>query len=1091
MKLTEIQIDCHGIWRNLTLPVRANGLSVFYGPNEAGKTTLWKFIRGVLFGFSARGGQDHLAVEGRFSAAGSLQIEDASGIRRIHRAAVAGSAPEARLITDEAAVPSPQQGLVGEIDEQLFDRIFAVDLRELCEINSLSGDDVARHLFGLSLGSRGQQIVEAKRRIADHRAKLIDPVQQTGELLELFEQHTERTARLGELASWRDRHAEWSLRRDQLEREIADVRARHAGTGEQLRGHVFLERAWGPWNRIRECRHELDGLPEVVDFPERGIERLERIDSAIAAAAECRDSLVTEARQLRNELLHPAEGTLSRRHAAAMQGFVEQRGWLAGHRQQRDAAQHKTDECQLEFEAGCKQLGADWSATRVETNDVSAAAERRLSGTAESFRAAVARRKAILRRSRRLTKVCCQLKEGLAESLHDLAGNSIDEALARARARIAQIDQLAALKLRERELSQRLAGLEHEQERIAPHLSLPRWVHVVLGVFAFMGVILAGWGLVAGVATSGIAGTIYAMLGITCGGLAWGLKIQYEGDAGNRLATVAAAVSTARLEISSVHSAISLLKNGDRLRAADKTLEETGCCEVPVPLFQRAAIGELTGELTGGAALGDRADGDMAEQVSEAQNHIAELIQMTASQGRLRTLRRKRAGLRKKLHTAHLEVGTARQNWNDLLSKIGFPQTLSVDEALASWQLLSEAADRLKTWREAARELQLVDGIWESYRQRIAELARRLESGARETSEPLDLVDQWEEQLVTIDRRRDNRRETRTKLRLKQREAGEYRRQVEDIKLKRNALLMQGGAASRDEFEDRARAFARRTFLADQLHDAEHDLDAACATHTDLALVEEDLERFEATQNSECIETLRMELADLDRDLERAFEHLGGVKREIDRIENDSQATQLRFDLAQLAARLRALVSEWVVCESAAQIIDKVRHDFERRHQPEALADAAKMFSRLTCGKYPRVWAPLGERRLLVSDDQGRSFPVQSLSRGTCEQLLLAVRLAVVRELSRQGISLPVMLDDVIVNFDAERARAAVELLLELAAQGQQILFFTCQKHLADLFATHGVDPVHLPGYTPGYTPGHADPGAGRDERRDEQRLAG
>ncbi len=568
MKLTEIQIDRHGIWRNLTLPVRANGLTVFYGPNEAGKTTLRKFIRGVLFGFSPRAGQSCVgqsgtgqpesSADGRFSAAGSLQIEDASGTRRIHRAAVAGSAGDARLITDEAAVPvaAAQQGIATEIDEQLFDRIYAVDLRELCEINSLSGDDVARHLFGLSLGSRGQQIVAAKGRIEGHRAKLADPVRQTGELRELVAQHAARTERLGELASLRDRHTEWSLRRDQLEREIADLRGRHAGTGEQLRGHVFLERAWGPWNRIRECKTELAGLAEVVDFPERGIERLEKIDSEIAATAECRDSLVAEARQLRNEILHPAEGALSRRQAAAMQGFVDQRGWLAGLRRQRDVAQLKTDECQLEFETACEQLDADWSATRIAAADVSATAERRLSGTADSFRAAVHRRKAVRRNGRRVKAAYRQLDETLAESLHDLGGGSVDEALARARARIARVDKLAALKLRDTELGQRLESLKQEHERISPQLNLPRWVHVVLGVFAFMGVILAGWGLVAGVATSGIAGAIYAMLGITCGGLAWGLKIQYEGDAGNRLAGVAAAVAAAHQEIRSVQRSI-------------------------------------------------------------------------------------------------------------------------------------------------------------------------------------------------------------------------------------------------------------------------------------------------------------------------------------------------------------------------------------------------------------------------------------------------------------------------------------------------------------------------------------------------------
>jgi len=63
-----------------------------------------------------------------------------------------------------------------------------------------------------------------------------------------------------------------------------------------------------------------------------------------------------------------------------------------------------------------------------------------------------------------------------------------------------------------------------------------------------MGVILAGWGMVAGLATSGIAGAIYTMLGITCGGLAWGLKIQYEGDARVRLAEIDAAAADAAVE---------------------------------------------------------------------------------------------------------------------------------------------------------------------------------------------------------------------------------------------------------------------------------------------------------------------------------------------------------------------------------------------------------------------------------------------------------------------------------------------------------------------------------------------------------------
>lgn len=1030
MKLTEIQIDCHGAWRNLTLPVQPNSLSVFYGPNEAGKLTLRQFIAGVLFGFSTPEEQI-----GRV-AAGSLQIEDASGRHRVHRVAVGAAAGEAGLAADDAVGPAVAvlEASLRGIDRQLFERIFEVDLGDLTDLDSLSRDDVAKHLFGTSPGPTGARLLAAARRVEERRSLLIDPLQKEGRLVELFEQRDDLTARLREVEHVKARHSEWSLRRDQLEAEITDVRKRLTGTSEQLRGHEFLQNVWGPWDRIRDCRRELGELPEIAEFPERGLERLEKIENEIAEAAERRDHLHAEVQQMREAALHPSGGTAWRSQAAAMRGFVDQREWLAGLQQRRQQARQNAADGERVFVAACEQLGADWSAARVASADVSTAAQRRLSGTAESFLSALSRRRAIKRKCRRIAEARRDLKESLAESLHDLDGRSIDTALAEAREGIVELNRMAASKLREVELAQRLETLNQHRDRIVPQLQLPTWVYFILGVFAFMGVILAGWGLVAAVATSGIAGAIYAMLGITCGGLAWGLKIQYEGDARQRLGEIETASAAAASELK-------ILRDSIRRVAGD-----------------------------------DPAAGDLSALVCQAQDKIGELVELAAHQRKLQGMRRNLAACRKKLETAHREVGTARQNWNELLAKFGFPESVRVDEALAAWQLLAVAAERLSAWNLSRRELQTVSEIWDSYRQRIVDLGRRLPEGSGEGADPLEVLFVWHDRLAALERGRDDRRDVRARLRLKRREAREYDRQVEKIKLKRNALLVQGGASDRDEFDERARLFARRTFLKDQLLDAQRDLDAACAGHGDLALVEEDLERFEPRENSECIETLRLELADLERDLERAFEHLAGIKREIETLEHDNQATKLRFELRQVDDQLRTLVADWAVCESASRTIEDIRRDFERTHQPPALADAAKMFARMTCHKYGNVWVPLGERRIIVEDDRGRSFPVQSLSRGTREQLLLAVRLAVVRDLARQGISLPVILDDVIVNFDEERAAATVALLLELAAQGQQLLFVTCHKHLAQLFASHGVEPVWLPR--------HSDPAAESDEKR-------
>src|SRR5690606_24668027 len=52
VKITDIHIDSFGVWNDLQLGKLSPEVTVFYGPNEAGKTTLMQFVRSVLYGVS-------------------------------------------------------------------------------------------------------------------------------------------------------------------------------------------------------------------------------------------------------------------------------------------------------------------------------------------------------------------------------------------------------------------------------------------------------------------------------------------------------------------------------------------------------------------------------------------------------------------------------------------------------------------------------------------------------------------------------------------------------------------------------------------------------------------------------------------------------------------------------------------------------------------------------------------------------------------------------------------------------------------------------------------------------------------------------
>jgi len=141
-----------------------------------------------------------------------------------------------------------------------------------------------------------------------------------------------------------------------------------------------------------------------------------------------------------------------------------------------------------------------------------------------------------------------------------------------------------------------------------------------------------------------------------------------------------------------------------------------------------------------------------------------------------------------------------------------------------------------------------------------------------------------------------------------------------------------------------------------------------------------------------------------------------------------------------------------------------MKQRLERENQPAVLSAASRFLQQLTDGRYSRIWTPLERKAIRLDDESGRSWDLADLSGGTREQVFLSLRLALIEGYAKQGIEMPVVLDDVLVNFDHRRTEAAVAMLQKLAESGRQILMFTCHDHIAEMFRSHGATPQTLPG---------------------------
>ena len=161
----------------------------------------------------------------------------------------------------------------------------------------------------------------------------------------------------------------------------------------------------------------------------------------------------------------------------------------------------------------------------------------------------------------------------------------------------------------------------------------------------------------------------------------------------------------------------------------------------------------------------------------------------------------------------------------------------------------------------------------------------------------------------------------------------------------------------------------------------------------------------------------------------------------------------------ELAGLLERRKQEMEAVSLAMDALTQANAQLQERFSPELNTLSGQYMARLTGGRYSAVSLT---RELEGFVQSGGVLPRSALylSRGTADQLYLAVRLAVCRLCLPEKP--PILLDDALTAFDDSRLTLALELLWELSGE-QQLLLFTCQKREGEtLGALPGVTRLAL-----------------------------
>ncbi|MGX7106676.1 AAA family ATPase [Hutsoniella sourekii] len=195
-------------------------------------------------------------------------------------------------------------------------------------------------------------------------------------------------------------------------------------------------------------------------------------------------------------------------------------------------------------------------------------------------------------------------------------------------------------------------------------------------------------------------------------------------------------------------------------------------------------------------------------------------------------------------------------------------------------------------------------------------------------------------------------------------------------------------------------------------------------------------------------ETIQSQLFESKENLIPHLHNRANLSVEISRLEEDGSYAKLVQDLEDKKSQIVKVINEYASHKLTAELIYQTLQQGIDNPLPEMNQIATELFERFSLGRYDQI--KMNKSSIKVRQFTGIYFEPYELSQGTLEQLYVAIRLAFIMS-AKQMVQLPIIIDDVFVNFDDLR-KASIYQTLEKIASDFQILFFTFDKLAIDSF---------------------------------------
>ena len=1171
MKIQQLHINRFGHFNECDLVFPGDGLQVIYGPNEAGKTTLLEFLRGLLFDFPARTPYD-FGDKGEMAGVATLTLRDGRSVELRRRK---GNKDKVAIKLNGQSTDLDDAGwlrLLDHADRGLFESVFAFGLDQLSQGEaSLKHDSVQSALFGGSLGGNNSpdKVVAELTRQAD----------------ELFKKGGSKPAinlLLADLKKLTKDIKDRSLRPDKFQESEANVtkaaeraQALHQQVDQLRREHSQIEkrvRAWPQWWELQQRLRDRETLAihgRVVPLPVDARQRYQALSKDLKSLDEEQTKRATEIEQTERSLasLKLDPGAVSYR--AEIKSCLEQRQSFIDAKNDLPEIQRKRAESLLLIDRELTELRPGWShddlrsfsvdvATRAEIDRLG---KERLERT-KSQTTLTAKRDGD---AERLEQVRDELdKFGTPRDVTSLAAAlsaEADYALNRkqsenTQSELLKLDRKLAIQCRKlspplsadvinphdlpvprpetvaefkvlfadlreqlRIANDSVATDESEQLKIEESLAKAKSSHIVPTLDDRDSARVrrdAGWNLVrqkyiageqaeAEIATwlkqdsnaslpdeyeqavqtaDDIADRIYDNANEVAEREGWRRQLEAIAKRIDQKRQRFVDLERQQTELQTKwrnlwqqcsfeplapDAMLGWLK--DREAACETISQRDELREVRLRLDERIASFEqrliaASGRSENAATTDTHRKTDLSHVLSDAKQAVEEAKEQqrrTAElQTEIRRLEKQLAKYNDELRNLTDRETTAAEEWQAVLSRLKLPTTWNTELAREVIDKLNGTRVRLDALPGEEARITAMQARINEFDQRVHALCAALDPQLLRDPPELSVEKLAEqvERAVEAQRVHDALSQKLVVAREQNKSLSEQHQKVDGARL---SLFDIAGVANEPEFLDvvmRAEKIVRLEAEIEQLQ-------------RDVALIRasDDRDEFEASLARSEQSVLEGELRDLAERLRQqeqikreADEAVGAARKELAQLDGSSEVALLTEELSRKRSLLATEVDRYMPLIYARHLLNAAVSRFERDNQPAMIATVSRLLSQMTGGKYVEFDRSGGSKQhILIRRADGVERTPEQLSTGTREQLYLAIRLAYVLHYCEKNQPLPIVIDDVLVNFDEARSRQTLIALAEISKTAQ-VLFFTCHPHMVRLAqeVVPGLKPIEL-----------------------------